>query len=189
MKKILMAVCIAGCAMTAQADDILGDVIKGTITVPDIGSFPPLVQSLGRNRTITAEGNTFMNSPSLSLVVDPTTITFNIISTSSFNAGTYITLTDLSGDFPAAYSLVSSSAGGLGAGNISTVGNTFVLDLGEVSYGTGGQAIFRLTAAVSPVPEPESLALLLAGLGLVGSIAGRRRRGVARPDARVALPA
>ena len=42
--------------------------------------------------------------------------------------------------------------------------------------GTFGRVnITTLNGSVSPVPEPESLAMLLAGLGLVGTIARRRK--------------
>ena len=43
--------------------------------------------------------------------------------------------------------------------------------------GTGSEAAYSVTLA--PVPEPETYALLLAGLGLVGTIARRRRIAVA----------
>lgn len=39
--------------------------------------------------------------------------------------------------------------------------------------GTGSEAVYAVTLA--PVPEPETYAMLLAGLGLVGAIARRRK--------------
>lgn len=51
----------------------------------------------------------------------------------------------------------------LGGGNGGGVGETYVLD--DLRYG------------VAPVPEPETYAMMLAGLGLVGAAARRRRGG------------
>ena len=45
---------------------------------------------------------------------------------------------------------------------------------GVALFGNGGAVI--TTLSVTPVPEPESMALLLAGLGLVGAAVQRRRR-------------
>ncbi|MDR3086464.1 MAG: FxDxF family PEP-CTERM protein [Azoarcus sp.] len=66
-------------------------------------------------------------------------------------------------------------------GNLGVTGS-FVLDSsaytlvigGKTSGGNNGYS-FSLTAAV-PVPEPETYAMLLAGLGIVGAVARRRTR-------------
>lgn len=50
--------------------------------------------------------------------------------------------------------------------NTAAAGNDFAID--DVFLGT--------TSTVTPVPEPETYALMLAGLGIVGAIARRRRR-------------
>jgi hypothetical protein len=46
---------------------------------------------------------------------------------------------------------------------------------GTASGNYGG--FYSLTSTVSPVPEPETYALLLAGLGVVGSLYRRRKQG------------
>jgi hypothetical protein len=40
---------------------------------------------------------------------------------------------------------------------------------------TAGPAVYSITSAVSPVPEPETYAMLLAGLGAMGFVAARRK--------------
>ncbi len=45
------------------------------------------------------------------------------------------------------------------------------------NYGDGGVASYGLLD-IAPVPEPESFAMLLAGLGVMGAIARRRRQKV-----------
>ena len=50
--------------------------------------------------------------------------------------------------------------------NTAVAGNDFAID--DVFLGT--------TSTVTPVPEPETYALMLAGLGIVGAIARRRRK-------------
>ena len=55
--------------------------------------------------------------------------------------------------------------GGLAAGQ------TYWLALKDVNSGGGG----KYSVTLAPVPEPESYAMLLAGLGLIGTIARRRK--------------
>lgn len=61
------------------------------------------------------------------------------------------------------------SFGGLSAGNYA---------LNVLGFATGSQGGFYaggLVAQTAPIPEPETYALMLAGLGIVGFIARRRR--------------
>lgn len=50
-----------------------------------------------------------------------------------------------------------------------------------VTLDRGGPSPFR-SALLTPVPEAQSWALMLAGLGVVGAVAGRRRRTVPAPS-------
>lgn len=50
---------------------------------------------------------------------------------------------------------------------------TWITPAANRSYGFG--ATFAVAPMVAPVPEPETYAMLLAGLGLMGVIARRRK--------------
>jgi hypothetical protein len=87
-----------------------------------------------------------------------------------------------------AYSLYSVGADGVlgggddvfkGAWGFGTV-NAVSLSAGSYYYsvlgGAVGSASYSIASAAAPVPEPETYALLAAGLGIVGFVASRRRR-------------
>jgi len=88
----------------------------------------------------------------------------------------------------AAYTLYSTGAdhviGGtddtlVGAWGFNTV-NTVTLGTGSYYYsvlgGAVGSSTYAISSVAAPVPEPETYALLGAGLGVVGFLASRRRR-------------
>lgn len=56
-----------------------------------------------------------------------------------------------------------------------------ILGNGDYSLGVAGTSIgngtYQVSLLATPVPEPESIAMLLAGLGLMGAIARRRNKG------------
>lgn len=56
-------------------------------------------------------------------------------------------------------------------------GNYFLTIKGNATGAVGGMYVFAATTL--PVPEPESYAMLLAGLGLMGTIARRRSKSTA----------
>jgi len=61
-------------------------------------------------------------------------------------------------------------------GLLAAGGSTTTLALeASVDDATGGPESFVILNVAAPVPEPETTALLLAGLGAIGFI-GRRRR-------------
>ena len=54
----------------------------------------------------------------------------------------------------------------------------FLTVVGTVPSGSSGRYNVVLTGVTTPVPEPESYAMMLLGLGLVGATVRRRRNGV-----------
>lgn len=70
----------------------------------------------------------------------------------------------------------SSTALGFGQNRLSFDQNNLFINFAGYSYVAGTQLVFDIAAA--PVPEPEISALMLLGLGVLGSVA--RRRCIAR---------
>ena len=58
---------------------------------------------------------------------------------------------------------------GLGSGS-------YYYEVSGLATGTKG-GVYTLTSSLTPVPEPETYGMLMAGLGLMGFIARRRSRG------------
>lgn len=88
----------------------------------------------------------------------------------------------------AAYTLYSTGAdSAIGGGDDMLIGawglntaNTVTLGSGSYFYsvlgGAAGSATYAISSVAAPVPEPETYALLGAGLGIIGFVASRRRR-------------
>jgi hypothetical protein len=57
--------------------------------------------------------------------------------------------------------------------NLPSAGNYHVDISGVVNGSAGG--VYAIALSAAPVPEPETFAMLLVGLGLVGTIARRRK--------------
>jgi hypothetical protein len=97
--------------------------------------------------------------------------------TSAVPVGIYPTAHDVGTDFDAAFAdaAFSRSVLNLGPGSYRISGaltQSVLLDGAPLDATVGGVRL----AIAAPIPEPSSLALLLAGLGAVGVIARRRAR-------------
>jgi hypothetical protein len=84
------------------------------------------------------------------------------------------------------YTLFNSSNVALGSGtNVDNAFSLASLNIGSYRLAVTGNATGALggqyngALTVTPVPEPETVAMLLAGLGLMGSIARRRNKASA----------
>ncbi len=92
------------------------------------------------------------------------------------------------GDLPGDYSQLSSfsyKGSAFATGNATSASGSFLLGAGTYSvfvggndfstYGNNNKFGFNATLSVAAVPEPESYAMMLAGLGLMGFVARRRK--------------
>ena len=70
--------------------------------------------------------------------------------------------------------VVSYSVSSQGLMSLTVTNNTSAAMLGFMVAGTQVDANIPWAAVAAPVPEPESIAMMLAGLGLVGAMARRR---------------
>jgi len=155
------AAVLAGASLSANA-------ATGTIYAPPAGgSFSDLVVgSIYVSSLSDLTGNFFGASSVAFTFPFPVTLTLGSITFTSGTVGA------LSGD-------LDSSAAGFSFKNVA-MGNYIVKATG---YVTGGQypglSLVAANYTITPVPEPESYALFLAGLGLVGTIARRRMKASA----------
>jgi len=127
-----------------------GDVDAGSVLFSSIISALPAGAVLDQVTLSLDAGTSFF------VVGGATTLDGGAPSVSVFGNGVLLSLA------PASSEIYLGNSLGLGATN-------WTIQLG--SLGVGG----KFTLTVTPVPEPETYALMLAGLGLVGTIVRRRR--------------
>ena len=174
MKAIISAVGLAVAASTAMADDQqfdfgnVGDSLGGTyfdssFVTHAVGSFMDILRFSLSNDPIPAWNG-------LGTIADqPKVDGSNIIGLSA------MIFTDPGADGVSADDMMFAN---LGTGDYLTGGG--VLPEGAYYFKISGEATgpspsaYTYTASVSPVPEPGSYAMMLAGLGLMGLIATRR---------------
>lgn len=144
------------------------------------------------NSVTTADGFASVTSPvtaagfAFNLGAFTDSFTFNLDALSSFSISLTNSFTPSTGyiNFFAAVLTPPGSALSLStSGNSQSLeGNwsnlaagNYVLTVTGTAVGAGG-ATYGLSAAAVPVPEPETYAMMLGGLGMIGFMIGRRRR-------------
>ncbi len=157
VRKLLGAVLLSASALGANAQSILSgpvtgssfsDVVVGTITVSSLSDLT---------------GSLFAASSITFTTPFPLTLTLGTVTFSSGTVGSLI------GD-------LDFSAQGFSFKNV-LAGNYIVKASGNISGGqVANLALIGASYAITPVPEPETFAMLLAGLGLMGAIAVRRKK-------------
>lgn len=102
--------------------------------------------------------------------------------TFTFSLASAMTVSGLTGYLPGAFDsfalVLKSSTGGTIATDLTPASFTFALGAGSymlnfVGFGADAGAFYG--GNVTAVPEPETYALMLAGLGIIGFISARRR--------------
>lgn len=162
VKKLVLAMAIAGSAMSAQA---------ATYAITPGSSF-----AAGVNGSFTDYLTFSLAQPSsfayaVANLVSSSTQTFTF-GGASFSMTIISNITDLAASLysgvPNSGSLIDPGVGSLSAGS-------YFIKVTGTGTGTGGLGSYGVASQVAAVPEPESYAMFLAGLGIIGAIARRRK--------------
>ena len=122
-------------------------------------------------------------------------VSFSVSNTAGSNSGTIASAIDGNGWasfstslWDSSIQLVAGTVTSLGAGAWSSIfnyapltvaGSPYSIHIDGVTLSTSTQASYGGSMTISPIPEPETYAMLLAGLGLMGFVARRRQRNLA----------
>lgn len=168
MKKFVTLLGLLFCFVVSSANAAIeGDSVNGSYFAPDAFSN---ISNFGNQ--IVGAGVEFPSGYSDFFGVDLSnsgiTITYNNSVVWNIGAFNGLVLTDLTKSFDA-LTFVSSTNPLFVAGNFVASGNTASFNWQGLSFGQGD------VINISAVPEPETYAMLLAGLGMMGFVARRRK--------------
>lgn len=155
MKKLALAAMLAtGAASSAMAADT-------NVTIDLGGSFTALLEEVTITSLSNVTGNLNFGTGAYSF--GPFNFTF-------FNPGNNVTV-----DFGAAGNVLATPTGYSFAFNNVAAGTYLLSATGTNAFGaTAVNATYSVSAV--PVPEPETYAMLMAGLGVVGFMARRKKK-------------
>lgn len=173
MRRILCTGLLSLAAITSAQASVVGDVL----TLHDVFIDGAQIIDTQVSSLPVAQNGSMFNTATASFSFFPTTLevafnTDNVYSQAVFNGWS---ITNESNSFEGAYSLVSSSLASFCVCRVSTIENKLYLNFQGLETHTGDKIVFAMTP-LAAVPEPETYAMLLAGLGLVAGIARRRRK-------------
>ena len=179
MKKLLASFAIATASLLAAAPAAhaaaytFGDLSAGGEFFETSEFYKPSPTAPNTTDTFS-----FSLSSASSLVAEGATLAFNLFSTTFDGVFDAVSLVR-DGNFVAANGVIGGDfkSFSLTATNL-TAGN-YVLSVTGRATGTGAYAGYGVAGTVSPVPEPESYAMMLAGLALMGAIARKRSQNKA----------
>lgn len=162
LKSAAFAVALLAGFTSAQASD------------PDLGivpASPAFTSTSGLGGLITAIG-AFTDVYTFEIAADTT------LTTNAFTSGGFFSAFDEIeySIFNSAFDYIGGEVFGptLSTSSLAvTAGDYFYVVEGIKSE--AGPSRYRISASVTPIPEPETYALMLAGLGAVGFVASRRR--------------
>lgn len=143
---------------------------------PDQGDFGPSTTPVTRNMITGTGGSAAVTAWDIDGVFAPITLA-NTTGAGAFTVAAYI---NIPGGCCSTFDGATALAGGQILGFTNTADDNIGLgyDLGTIAAGQTISFGYSYTFA-APVPEPETYAMLLAGLGLMGFVARRRQKKLA----------
>jgi len=162
VKKLVLAMAIAGSAMSTQAASYA--ITPGSSFAAGVnGSFTDyLTFSLAQPSSFAYAVANLVSSSTQTFTFGGNSFWLNITSNINDLAAS------LYSGLPTSGSLINPGVTSLSAGD-------YFIKVTGIGAGTGGIGAYAVASQVAAVPEPESYAMFLAGLGIIGAIARRRK--------------